>query len=302
MVDAHIWRPALPYLMDAELYAAAYGATVEALKAPITQQQKNDFRVGDHMYRYSSAKYSNGDEAGVRKIWSELSKDVGNRWTGSDLKSGGVTGLYLALGQEGDKDTIFSELYHYQAQETDSGMTGIEYLVFHVLKPQIRVAADAKALHYMFNFSICAPVTGIDLRLYAESSADSFVSKVYKLMNEKFPKFRGQSLESLYMANQDASFCRGIGNACLSSGQFHSITVTSARNRENANVIIRGDGGKDSPPLPMLKAAGRSSFYLDEQGARAAVETLADQAYNDKIWQVHEKQVNGIVVTEVFRL
>lgn len=292
----------MPYLDQPELYSAAYDATVEALKAPLTQKQKKDYRVGDHMYRYSSAKYSNGEEAGVRKIWTELSKDVGNRWTGSDLKSGGVTGLYLALGQEGDKDTIFSELYHYQAQESDSAMNGIEYLVFNVLKPQIRVTADAKALHYMFNFSICAPVTGIDLQLYPESSADSFVSKVYKIMTDKVPKFRGQSLESLYMANQDASFCRGIGNACLSNSQIDSITVTSARNRENANVIIRGTGGPDSSPLPMLKAAGRSSFYLDEQGARAAVETLSDQAYNDKIWQVHEKQANGIVVTDVFRL
>lgn len=292
----------MPYLMNPELYAAAYAATADALKSPITAKQKQDFRVGDHMYRYSSSKYSNGEEAGVRKIWTALSKDVGNRWTGSDLNSGGVTGLYLALGQEGDKDTVFSELYHYQDQEANSGMTGIEFLVFHVLKPQLRVAADAKALHYMFNFSICAPVNGIDLRLYAEGDANSFVSAVYKKMMENTPKLRGQSLEALYMANQDASFCRGIGNACLGVGNFASITVTSARNRENSNVIIRGDGGASSAPLAMLKAAGRSSFYLDESGARQAVETLADQAYNDKIWQVHEKQANGIIVTEVFQL
>lgn len=154
----------------------------------------------------------------------------------------------------------------------------------------------------MFNFSICAPVKGIDLRPYPDSSAESFVSGVYKKVIEKAPKFRRQTLESTYMANQDASFCRGIGNACFASGKLDAITVTSARNRKNSNVSIRGEGGPDSRPLGMLKAAGRSSFYIDEAGARQTVETLADQAYNDKIWQMHEKQAHGIVVTEVFKL
>jgi len=90
-----------------------------------------DLPEGQHVYRYGTAKFSDGSYKGARKIWGALEKDVGNRWTGFGLGGpGGQVGLYTTLEASGHKDTLFSELFHYLPTETESPQKPVKYYQF----------------------------------------------------------------------------------------------------------------------------------------------------------------------------
>jgi hypothetical protein len=56
--------------------------------------------------------------------------------------------------------------------------------------------------------------------------------------------------------------------------------MTSTRNLAHKNIILKGPGGKDTAPLPMLKAMGRSSFFVGDDGSRKAEVSVSDLKYN----------------------
>ena len=265
----------MPKLIDQAIYDLTFELTTKELASSTVAFKTFDvvYPMNTAMYRYSSAKFSDGSEAGARKIWSPVEKDLENRWTGSGLSGpAGSVGLYLSLEQEKDRDTQFSELCYYQSTETGSAMTGIEYFEFADRK----VARDVSALFYMFLFHTTKPLTGINLLVpQADDEEASFVAQVFKQIPK--PLRAAKTARAAYLDDKDASFCRAIGNACLQDKRYDFLLVTSTRNVANKNVVIKSaEGGAATKPLVCLQGAGRTSFFLNSDGSTQAETTTSD--------------------------
>jgi hypothetical protein len=80
----------------------------------------------------------------------------------------------------------------------------------------------------------------------------------------------------------NASFCRGVGNACLADHRFDFIRVTSARSKDltTKNIIIPHVGGVSTEPYSHLQCHGRSSFFLNADGTHDAATSEADKLHN----------------------
>lgn len=268
----------MPKLLNQALYDATFQAAKSIISS--TSATFNSYLTAlpanTALYRYSSQQYSDGSETGARKNWTTIDRDTGNRWTGiSGTGSGASGGLYMSLEAEGYKDTEFSELYHYQDQDSHRGMTGIEFYEYNVKKRPDSAFVQARTLYYMFMFFLQRPLKGIDLTKGAAAITDTYASAKASSGSQ----FQ-QSADELYMESDDASFCRAIGNACFQESCVDFILVTSTRNTTNKNVILKCDGGVDSAPLDFLKPAGRSSFFLHGDGSRQAEVTVDDMKYN----------------------
>jgi hypothetical protein len=256
-----------------------------------------DLIEGQHVYRYGTAKFSDGNYQGARKIWGALEGDTGNRWTGSALGGpGGRVGLYTTLEAEKCKDTLFSELFHYLPTETDSPQKSVKYYQFVPASfdaDNDKVEAPSPTnvwhltdkLHFMFTFVLSERKRVLDLQLPTTPNDTSFfVTNVFQLAQADAPSafLPGRNCIDAYMDPSDASFCRALGNAVLEEAFVDGIQVTSTRDTRSTSVVFKGPVG---PQFDYLRFVGRSSFFMDPSGAfTRAAETFADHQYNDDFY------------------
>lgn len=308
----------MPTLLNRALYDATYKATKDMLKfnwwCPgfVPFLKMIDLPEGQHVYRYGTAKFSDGGYEGARKIWGALEKDTGNRWTGFSLGGpGGKVGLYTTLEAERHKDTLFSELFHYLPTETESPQKSVKYFQFPGSNSQSdvddhdnlpgRARSNAVAdlsprspsiaehstekLHFMFSFLLSEKKRVLDLQLPTTPNDESFfITNVFQLAQAHSPGafLPGRNCVDLYMDPLDASFCRAIGNAVLEEAFVDGFMVTSTRDTRSTSVIFKGSVG---PQFDYLQFVGRSSFFMDTSGSfTVAAETFADHQYNDDFY------------------
>jgi len=270
----------MPELLNQTLYDATYRATQKVIgdsKAKFTLYQK-ELLPGTALYRYSSKQHSDGTEAGARKNWTELIKDIGNRWTGSSGTGDGASGgLYMSLEAEKGLDTEFPELDHYQGKDEWRDETQINFRDF---KGNREIRAQAQTLYYMFAFFLDRQLKGIDLTLNSEAIKDIHreTERITSSTNAKKTLNSNPSASELYLHSDDASFCRAIGNRCFQESNIEFILVSSTRNTNFNNVILKCSELKS---IDYLQAFGRSSFYLDAEHHAKAEVTRADQVYNE---------------------
>ena len=319
----------MPEILNKSLYDATFNIAKELFESrmwdPAYQSVIKFVKLshGQYLYRYSNAKFSNGTFEGALKIWSPVEKDTGNRWTGFGLGGpGGQVGLYTTLEAEKCQNTLFAELFHYlTAEKNSSDNVEIHYDDFAETvkkhnesvekgehldedgqpKPRPapeRVSHKALKLHYMFAFTLEKPVNLIDLQLpVTPEDPNSFVAEVFRVGSKKYPNLFtiSPNCMDLYMHGADASFCRAIGNACLGMVEVDGLLVTSARDTRSTSVILKGPVGKQ---FDFLKFAGRSSFFINPDGKfDEPAETLADQMYNDKHFNV---EIHPVVTMKSF--
>lgn len=268
----------MPQATDPKLYDATHRATTSLLDVGPAMLEKYQIRLpqATPLYRYSSGSVSDGAEQSTRKIWTRLDNDTGNRWTGKPPPGAeclpGATGLYMSLEQRGGADTVFSELFHYQAKESGEKTSEVLFLDYKAnALPELR-ELDGRKQYFMFMYHLAGPLVGIDLKL------DSLLaSEVHETLSRA--GVAGSSLEAMYCDGEEATFCRAMGNCALELGHPF-IYVTSTRNRDNINVILAGEGGPGTAPFPNLTPAGRSTFFVSASGAAAAVTTIEDMSFN----------------------
>jgi hypothetical protein len=304
----------MPEILNIKLYTATYNISKELIDFKKSNPASHsvvkfvDLNHGQYLYRYSSAKQSNGTFQGARKIWTPVEKDTGNRWTGSGLGGPrGQVGLYTTLEADKCANTLFAELFHYLgAEEGSNNDIDINYDDFaetvkiykeiiaggqHLddmgkLKPRpapVQRSHKAVKLHYMFAFALAKPVKLIDLQLpVTYRDPNSFAAEVFRIGNRRYPNLfqLSPTCVDLYLHGKDASFCRAIGNACLTLVGVDGLLVTSARDTRSTSVILKGPVGVD---FDFLNFAGRSSFFINPNGKYdEPAQTIADQMYNDK--------------------
>lgn len=313
----------MPEILNKKLYDATYGISKDLIEfgkwGPAYHSAVKFVHLshGQYLYRYSNAKKSDGTFQGARKIWTRVEKDTGNRWTGSGLGGpGGQVGLYTTLEADKCQNTLFAELFHYLVAEKDSSDdVDINYHDFaatakayneivasgqHLdadknIKPRpapIPRSHKAVKLHYMFAFTLAKPVKLIDLQLpVTYRDPNSFAAEVFRRGLRRYPKLfqLSPTCIELYMHGKDASFCRAIGNACLTLVGVDGLLVTSARDTRSTSVILKGPVGVD---FDFLNFAGRSSFFINPNGKfDEPAETIADQMYNDKTLKLESHPV-----------
>ncbi len=287
----------MPTLINRPLYDATYKATKDMLKFDwwcpgyVPFLKMIDLPEGQHIYRYSSAKDSDGGYWGNRKIWASLENDRGNRWTGFALGGpGGRVGLYTTLEAEREKDTLFSELFHYMPTDTNVKKKSVKYYQFPGENTPIDqtvavVEQRAEKLHFMFTYFLSEKKRIIDLGLPSTPNDNSFfITNVFQLAQALSPSafLPGRNCMDLYMDPSDASFCRAIGNAVLEEAFIDGFQVTSTRDTRSTSVIFKGPVGAQ---FEFLQFVGRSSFFMDTSGKfTQAAETFADHQYNDDFY------------------
>lgn len=276
----------MPKLLSSDLYKRAFdvaydllsGSRAELLDPEVTLK----FNPGTALYRYSSKKVSDGGEKDTRKVWRALASDTDNRWSGVDPSGGGVTGLYLALENEGGLHTEFSELVHYQQEENakDESPTVVRLQKYAKEGKPVELAV-VDNLFFMWLFFTTKPLTGINLDISHPGNSSPFMKKIFMKI-AGHASLKGQTPEQAYLHESDASFCRGIGNACLADHRFDFIRVTSARSKNLSarNIVIPHVGGPKTEPYAFLKCMGRSSFFINKDGTIDAQTTEADKSYS----------------------
>ena len=277
----------MPELKSPAVYKAAFDATYDLLSASPAEMGSNPditltLPMGSPLYRYSSSKFSDGSERDVRKVHAPLARDKWNRWTGSDGGAGGVQGLYMGLEASGGADTEFSELYHYLPSEEGVPMSVVMFDQFTKAngKPTAEFAAK---LHYMFLYFTKKQRAGINLDLPGPAAATApFMTRLFMKIAGN-AALGGMTPSHWYNHPEDASFCRGVGNACLSDHRFDFIRVTSARNVATKNLVLICAGGPDTPPVDYLDCQGRSTFFMNAAGTIQGEVTRADMAFNTKL-------------------
>jgi len=280
----------MPSLQSDKVYEAAFKATYDLLSGGSAEMLDPaitlKFPVGTAVYRYSSKTISDGGEANGRKVWRRLAIDVDNRWSGIDPKGGGVTGLYMALENSGALTTEFSELVHYQEGEVakEGEHPSLVEIQKYDTAEKKRVLSSVNNLFFMWLFFTTKPMVGLNLCIPHGDNVSPFMKRIFmKVAGD--PALKGMSPEQWYLHENDASFCRGVGNAALSDLRYDFIRVTSARSADlsTKNIIIPWVGGPSTEPYPHVKCAGRSSFFLNADGTHDAGTTEADKAYNQDL-------------------
>jgi hypothetical protein len=275
----------MPSLLSNDVYKRAFDVTYDLLSGNpaelLAPEVTLRFMPGTPLYRYSSKKVSDGGEKNTRKVWRSLASDTDNRWSGVDPNGGGITGLYLALENDGVLHTEFSELVHYQQDENarDESPTAVRLQKYAKEgKPVELTVVDN--LFFMWLFFTTKALTGINLDISHPGNTSPFMKKIFMKI-AGHPSLKGQTPEQWYLHDKDASFCRGIGNACLADHRFDFIRVTSARSKNLSarNIVIPHVGGVATEPYAFLNCVGRSSFIINKDGTFDAQTTEADKAY-----------------------
>jgi hypothetical protein len=150
----------MPEILNIKLYTATYNIAKDIIDSEKRGQADHSFvkfvhlNHGQYLYRYGSAKTSNGAFEGARKIWTPVEKDKGNRWTGSGLSGPrGQLGLYTTLEADKCKNTLFAELFHYLgAEEGSNNKIDVEYHDFAatVIEYNKYIAAGEKDEYYKY--------------------------------------------------------------------------------------------------------------------------------------------------------
>jgi hypothetical protein len=130
----------------------------------------------------------------------------------------------------------------------------------------------------MFLFSTNKELKGVDLRI-SEPGEHRLLQDIFTTARKQAPEafLDSDSLESLYYAGEDASFCRAVGNATLEKTGADFFQTTSVRDKVSVNVIM---GGESGTAIPSLKPEGRASFFLNQQKGIEGVFTILDLKYN----------------------
>jgi hypothetical protein len=278
----------MPTLKNYDVYKRAFdvtydllsGAPAELLNPEITLK----FPKGTPMYRYSPKKISDGGESNARKVWRALPSDTENRWSGTDSKGGGVTGLYLALEAAGALHTEFAELVHYQENEANPDTAVLAYQQYAAGGNPELIFSPVNAIFFMWLFFHEKPLTGINLDVPHAGNSSPFMQRVFmKLAGHS--SLGGKTPTQWYLHESDASLCRGIGNACLADHRFDFIRVTSARSADLSakNIVIPHAGGPATEPYAHLTCHGRSSFFLNRDGTMDAQTSEDDKLYSGRI-------------------
>jgi hypothetical protein len=293
----------MPKIENQAIYNAAFERTKAMIMTPLgihPNMRLKDYFTGQYLYRYSSQSVDDlGSHHGNLKIWRDLNADVENRWTGyAEGGPGGQVGLYTTLEQAGEGGTVFAELFHYLKHEKDSANNHVvvyeDFAGAVVPKgaakpvPQIVRPHIAERMHYMFAYTLTKPISVLDLQIpISPADQGSFVNSVYLLCKDKYPEVFHDGMNSigLYKHDTDASFCRGIGNACMEFVPCNGILVTSARDTASQSIILKGDVRKE---FDFLAFSGRSSFFVDPATGKghSCAETVEDQIYNDAHFNV----------------
>lgn len=315
--------PSMPSILNQPLYDATFrhaSALARLLGTPAHPWAR--LSPGDALFRYSSQKWSDGEESGARAQWTPLGRDTSNRWSGSNGADGGALGMYFSREEARSANTVFSELYHYLPTETlehapgqndaISGVTYFAYLRNSIpkglgLDGVLKWYSTANRAHYMFKWSLKKSIQGADLLLPEAAGAvpgrEGFVDAVYarlasdslRLLTTNGGKTR--TARELYLDPEDASFCRAIGNACLGNAQCEFLQVTSTRDKALKAVSIvlnasdahtvpdvaRDRNGGGKRGIGYLQAMGRSTFFTDFfKNIQARVST-DDMKYNEAL-------------------
>ncbi|MEN9797889.1 MAG: hypothetical protein RL653_1585 [Pseudomonadota bacterium] len=278
---------------------------------------------GDCLFRYSSQKWSDGEESGARAQWTPLDRDTGNRWSGSDNSGGGALGMYFSREEARSANTVFSELYHYLPDETlqhvpgqneaISGVTYFSYLRNSLpkglgLDGVLKWYSTANRAHYMFKWSLKKAVQGAELLVPSGAPGgmaqrQGFVDAVYARLGSDSQRLlqgsggAARTARDLYLDPEDASFCRAIGNACLQKAGCEFLQVTSTRdkalkaesivlNAEEAYTVpdvAKDKRGNGKRGIGYLQPLGRSTFFTDFFKNIQARVTTNDMRYNDQL-------------------
>lgn len=239
---------------------------------------------GSALYRYVS--YRNllpQEEEAARKIWTSLAKDTSNRWTGLGTDERGSQGLYMS-GEFINEDHPFPELEYYQAS-TGTSTQEIEYIKYEAGSNPVKVRVPVSELRTMFLFTQTRALNGRDLSLQVNGDYHPLLTKILELVKQRNPVSLGaeDSLRSLYLSPDDASFTRAIGNAIFELDAVEFFQVTSVRDKISPNIILRGTYGT---PIDYLQAQGRTTFFVNSEGKRGlGFYTEDDLRYNDKFDQ-----------------
>jgi hypothetical protein len=279
----------MPKLLSPDVYKRAFDVTYDLLSGSraelLDPEVTLKFNAGTAVYRYSSKTVSDGGETNTRKVWRALASDVDNRWSGIDPNGGGVTGLYLALENQGSAHTEFSELFHYQQEENEKAESPtVVRLQKYAQEGKPVELAVVDNLFFMWLFFTTKSLTGINLDISHPGNSSPFMKRVFMKI-AGHPSLKGSTPEQWYLHDKDASFCRGVGNACLADHRFDFIRVTSARSKDLSarNIVIPHVGGPKTEPYGFLSCKGRSSFFINKDGTFGAQTTEADKKYTDKL-------------------
>lgn len=270
----------MPQIKDEKMYMEVYNSAKEVFRTSANiSELKVERKAGTPLYRYVGYRNAMPQEAvNVKKIWSNLDKDIDNRWTGRGANGNGSQGLYMS-GEFLEKNSPFPELEYYQQKELPVAAQKIVVAFYEKDKKEDYIEVDAKSLKSMFLFTQTKNLIGLNLSLKVDGEYNPLLVQIFSrakalnkdMFNDKI------NLEKLYTSDADASFCRAVGNAAFevfSSIDF--IQVTSARDNESVNIILRGNSSSD---FDYLKAEGRTSFFVKEVIFGAGY-TVDDLKYN----------------------
>lgn len=267
----------MPPIIRSLVYRAVYRAASMVFANPGSYSPYIVTRgMGSPLYRYVGYRASmpQAEQAG-RTIWLSLTADTQNRWTGAGVDPGyGEQGLYLSA-EPVDPETPFPELQHYMDKESDPNAQ-VTFFRYRPQEKPLLTPARVSELRSNFLFTLKQTVTGLDLRL---GKARPLLEKILDEARAIEPSI-ADSLEALYNHPDDASFCRGLGNAVLKATKLDFFQASSARDPkgESTNVIMRAVSRK---PVEVLKPEGRNTFYLNKATGKAeGVFTIADLVYN----------------------
>jgi hypothetical protein len=179
--------------------------------------------------------------------------------------------------------TEFSELVHYQDDEFKEKGALSSILEFQEYDTAAKTKFFTKVnnMFFMWLFFTTKPMTGLNLDIPHGDNVSPFMKRIFvKIAGHK--DLQGMSPEQWYLHETDASFCRGVGNACLADHRFDFIRVTSARSKDltTKNIIIPHVGGVSTEPYAHLQCHGRSSFFLNADGTHDAATSEADKLHN----------------------
>ena len=276
----------MPTILKPELYDATLSVAKEIFATPgaldpffLTKAE------GSALYRYVS--YRKGqpqEEEAARKIWTSLANDTGNRWTGLGTDKRGSQGLYMS-GEFINEDSPFPELEHYQAPSGASTQE-IEYIKYEAGSAPVKVRVSVSELRTLFLFTQTRALSGIDFSLQVNGDYHPLLTKILELVKRNNPVVLGveDSLKSLYMSPNDASFTRAIGNALFELNTVEFFQATSVRDEMSPNIILKGTS---DTPIDYLQPQGRTTFFVNSEGKRGlGFYTEDDLRYNDRFEQI----------------
>lgn len=275
----------MPEIKRPEVYKATFSAAKKVFERdgalePFSMKE----REGVFLYRYVSYRRGQPQEVeAARKIWNSLEKDTSNRWTGLGFDQSGSQGLYMS-GERIQEHKPFPELEHYQAPtENSSEEIKIKGLRFepgseHGI-PDEFYATELRTL-YMFSVE-GIELTGRDFSLQVKGQDHPLLTEILDLVKESNPGVLSSedSLRSLYLSSDDASFTRAIGNALFEVDTVDFFQAISVRDEKSHNIILRAKYGI---PIDYLKGVQRFTFVVDKEGNRGVmVQTEDDKSYTN---------------------